>query len=383
MHKLISVMMGFAKITANNFQIQYLAKLKSLYQEKTLTDVSLVSDDQKHFLAHRVVLASVSPVFSNILLGLSQVQYPVIYLKDVRGDDLSSVLEFIYTGTLCHGENRARALQLLKDFKLDELFENTEDTKASIKDEREVVENTSIDKDPDDDVLDGSTGVPTNTDNTDETKKVLKKEKKESELKRFNCNYCDYIAIRSDMLKSHINRRHLNIKSYVTCDQCGASLAGKSALFLHIKSIHEKVRYHCDYENCDYTATNKGAIKIHKEGKHEGISYLCDQCDYKTLKKSLLKRHMIVMHGDVDLPCGVGNCDFKTRSKKTLKMHKEVNHEGIRYACQECGFRAKRPNHLKDHMESLHGEPKYLCSQCPYKANTRRKLKTHTEKEHS
>ena len=364
--------MEFANINAHNFQTQYLEKLKSLYEEKALTDVTLVSDDQKHFVAHRVVLATASPVFSNILLGLANVQYPVIYLKDVKGEDLKSVLEFIYTGTVSLGKKRVRVLQLLKDFQLDEVFEIIEDIKPPVKDEGELVDI----KDPDDG-NDGTIALPPNT---DQTKKILKKEKKETDLKRFKCNYCDYIAGRSNVLKNHIDVRHLNIRSYLTCEQCGATLSTKGALYLHIKSVHEKVRHYCDYENCDYSAQLKGAIKMHKEGKHEGVSYLCDQCDHKTLKKSLLKRHMIDMHGDVDLPCE--DCDFKTRSKKTLKMHKQVNHEGVRYTCKECGFRAKRPNGLKDHMEALHGDPKYLCSRCPFKAKTKRKLKTHQEKEH-
>ena len=358
--------MEFASINARNFQIQYLKKLKSLYEEKSLTDVSLVSDDQKHFVAHRVVLASVSPVFSNILLGLSNVQYPVIYLKDVKGDDLNSVLEFIYTGTVSTGENREKFSQLLKHFRLDESFEIIEDIKPAVKDEGEIVDI----KDPD--------NVPAN--NIDQVRTILKKEKKETELKRFKCNYCDYIAGRSNILKNHIDVRHLNMRSYLTCEQCGATLGSKGALSTHIKSIHEKVRYFCDYENCDYSAQMKGSIKMHKEGKHEGISYLCDQCDHKTLKKSLLKRHMTDMHGEVDLPCE--DCEFKTRSKRTLKMHRQVNHEGVRHTCNECGFRARRPDGLKDHIEALHGDPKYLCSLCPFKAKTKRKLKTHQEKEH-
>ena len=165
MQKLISVEMMFANITSQNFQTRYLAKLKSLYQEKTLTDVSLVSDDQKHFLAHKVVLAAVSPVFSNILLGLSNVQYPVIYLKDVRGEDLNSVLEFIYSGKLSQGENRLRVLQLLKDFKLEEVLEITEeDKKPAVKEEKEVVDNSSAENDGHDDTA--GDGVPTNTDQT-------------------------------------------------------------------------------------------------------------------------------------------------------------------------------------------------------------------------
>ena len=82
-----------AKLIAKDFPNQYLQRLSSLYVDKTFTDVMLVSDDQKHNFAHRVVLASANPLFRNILQGLSNVQFPVIYCKDVKGEDLDSVLE--------------------------------------------------------------------------------------------------------------------------------------------------------------------------------------------------------------------------------------------------------------------------------------------------
>ena len=65
----------------------------------------LVSDDWKHYFAHRVILASVSPVFRSIQQGLSNLQFPVIYCKDVKEEDLDCLLEFIYIGELKSEQN--------------------------------------------------------------------------------------------------------------------------------------------------------------------------------------------------------------------------------------------------------------------------------------
>ena len=121
--------MGFSKLFAKDFPTQYLQKLRSLYVDKTFTDVMLVSDDQKQFFAHRVILASVSAVFRNILQGLSNVQFPVIYCKDVKGEDLDCLLAFIYNGELKSEQNYTTVLQLLKDFKLDEVFDINEESR--------------------------------------------------------------------------------------------------------------------------------------------------------------------------------------------------------------------------------------------------------------
>ena len=44
---------------------------KDLYQEGTYTDVTLVSDDQTQFKAHKIVLSACSPVFkkTRVLYG--------------------------------------------------------------------------------------------------------------------------------------------------------------------------------------------------------------------------------------------------------------------------------------------------------------------------
>merc|ERR1712113_1293836 len=109
--------MTFSYLSPTRFQQQVLASLPRIYKEKTFSDVILVSEDQGHRQAHRVILSSVSPVFRSILEGLASVQSPVIFLKGVRGEDLESILHFIYKGTLVLSQDRVECvLQLLKDF---------------------------------------------------------------------------------------------------------------------------------------------------------------------------------------------------------------------------------------------------------------------------
>ena len=100
-----------------------------------MTDLILVSEDQRQYQAHRVILSSVSPVLRGILTGLASLQSPVLFMRGVKGEDLQSLLHFIYNGTVDLDQDRVeKVLQLMKEFKLDEVFNINE-----FKDEKELV----------------------------------------------------------------------------------------------------------------------------------------------------------------------------------------------------------------------------------------------------
>ena len=56
---------------------------KDLYQEGRYSDVTLVSDDQTQFKAHKIVLSACSPVFKKII-DSNPSQHPLIYLRGVQ-----------------------------------------------------------------------------------------------------------------------------------------------------------------------------------------------------------------------------------------------------------------------------------------------------------
>ena len=62
-----------------------------------LTDVTLVTEDKKHFKAHKVVLCASSTVFRNIICDNCN-SNSVIYLRGIQSYEIESILQFIYLG---------------------------------------------------------------------------------------------------------------------------------------------------------------------------------------------------------------------------------------------------------------------------------------------
>ena len=69
----------------------------SLREDNDFTDVTLACEDGQQFEAHKVILASSSPFFQNILKGIEHT-HPFLYLSGMKGDELSAILDFLYCG---------------------------------------------------------------------------------------------------------------------------------------------------------------------------------------------------------------------------------------------------------------------------------------------
>ena len=120
-----NMMESLTKISARNFRNHFVTEtLPGLFCDKIFSGVTLVSEDGKYFSAHGNILTSASPVLRRILLGLPREQFPVIFLKDVLGEILESVLHFIYYGEMdLKQENIPKVSQLLNEFELDQVFQ--------------------------------------------------------------------------------------------------------------------------------------------------------------------------------------------------------------------------------------------------------------------
>ena len=65
--------------------------------QKTLSDVTLVCEEDYQIEAHRIVLAACSPFFS-ALLKKNNHSHPMIYMRGLKAKDLLNVVDFIYHG---------------------------------------------------------------------------------------------------------------------------------------------------------------------------------------------------------------------------------------------------------------------------------------------
>ena len=62
-------------------------------------DVTFVSDEQIPFKAHKIVLSAFSSVLKNLLLENLHF-HPIIYLRNVKSQELKAILQFMYTGNM-------------------------------------------------------------------------------------------------------------------------------------------------------------------------------------------------------------------------------------------------------------------------------------------
>ena len=99
---------------------------KDLYQEGRYTDVTLVSDDQTQFKAHKIVLSACSPVFKKII-DSNPSQHPLIYLRGIQSYEMESILQFMYLGEGKFYHERMREfIKVAQDLEVKEISDGVE-----------------------------------------------------------------------------------------------------------------------------------------------------------------------------------------------------------------------------------------------------------------
>ena len=81
----------------NDFKDNVSSAFGSLRDDKELTDVTLVCEDGQQVEAHKLVLIVSSPFFQNIFQK-NKHPHPLMYIRGVRYEDLSAMVDFIYCG---------------------------------------------------------------------------------------------------------------------------------------------------------------------------------------------------------------------------------------------------------------------------------------------
>ena len=107
-----------------NFSQHLRGLLEDVLTSKDFTDVTIISEDQEQFRAHKMVLSASSPVFRNIINCLPA-KDPVIFLKGVKQEEMKSILEFIYIGQASFCEERLQEfLKVAKVLEIKEISGN-------------------------------------------------------------------------------------------------------------------------------------------------------------------------------------------------------------------------------------------------------------------
>ena len=83
-------------IVWSDFQNNMTSRLKQYKGQRDFSDITLVTKDNKIIPAHKIILSSGSSFFRGLFA--EDLDHPLLYLRGVEKDVLSSVLEFLYQG---------------------------------------------------------------------------------------------------------------------------------------------------------------------------------------------------------------------------------------------------------------------------------------------
>ena len=260
---------------------------RDFYHEDRYTDLTLVSDDQSQFKAHRIVLSACSPVFKKIIDN-NPSQHPLIYLRGIQSYEIESILQFMYLGEgRFYYERMEEFTKVAKDLEVTGISKGEEIkiVEEDVTDDQTEIHEACLD------------GIGQETGEIQPTK--VKAEKKTKRKRPLN-------EISSESTK---------------CPECGANYTSKQGLVFHYRSKHEGVRFPCN--QCDFQGSTPGHLKYHIESRHEGIKYLCNHCDYQATNQSSLRGHTAAKHSDNILKCE--QCDYQTKWKANYTTHKKTH----------------------------------------------------------
>ena len=251
----------------NDFDANLVTSLFELKESEDFSDVTLVSDDETPFRAHKVILSASSQFFRNVL-KFNQNNFPLLYIRGLTSNDLANVVEFLYKGevTVAH-EDLDKFLKVSKDLKLKGMYENEEVNK-----------------------YDCSFGDTAESLMKEEVKKRKKKNKRTPLVKVEDKNMEDKDDVQIEVYSFQ--------EADVVTEEPTSDVESKVISSLDTKisemMFREDNMWHC--KQCGETKRRKSHIQQHIEINHLDASQPCTLCDVVSKNRPSLYHHMKKKH---------------------------------------------------------------------------------------
>ena len=312
-------------------------KTLNLLSDENSFDVTLVSDDQIPFPAHKSVLSACSSTFKSLLLSNPN-SHPLIYLRGVMQKELTQVLQFLYFGKATTSKGRIGILRnVAQDLNIEHLKDAIE---LDCGDGLDIHKNNQQ-EDAEENVIQREQCDPQNK--TDVSVATLAQCKQK--VQGFYCAECNITFKTSSGLRKHKESRHDGIR--YTCPICKHQFTGRSQLRKHTETIHEGIRYSCNF--CDHVVTRRSILNKHLKVYHGGLRH-------NFVNEYLENQDQFEKDGEIDnkstrpLSCFVCGAEFSC--SENLYVHIETTHQ--LYSCKQCDYRTLKLSNLNEHQGMAH-----------------------------
>ena len=251
----------------NDFKENAIVAFGNLREDADFADVTLACEDGKQVEAHKVILASSSPFFQNILRR-NKHSHPLLYMRGMKSDDLLAMVDFLYCGVAnVHQENLDSFLAIAEELQLKGLMGKSVG--------EEMVQTKPV-----------KMLVP---------KKADQIHKKEANISKS-----------SGFLQTNLNEEFLSNE----LDKVERTIAVTSYFSEDMQELNEKC----------HTMMERTA----KKTEHGHLLFRCRVCG-KEARNNHLKTHIEANHLEgVSIPCNI--CEKTFRSRHSLIMHNRRNH---------------------------------------------------------
>ena len=246
----------------NDFQDIVKNAFGHLRASTDFVDVTLACEDGQQIEAHKMILAASSPFFQRILKS-NKHSHPLIYMKGMKTDDLTAIVDFLYFGEAnVYQENLDSFLAIAEELQIKGLagskYEaeqlkpkekyDTESKLSSPKKQRTLKETTyDSDKAKNNVLALPKTSVLSAADlqELDETVKAMMEPSEnviqcgKLQVRAKICKVCGKEGESTD-IKRHIEAYHLDSVS-LSCGFCDKILQSRNALRVHVSRYHVEI----------------------------------------------------------------------------------------------------------------------------------------------
>ena len=242
----------------NDFKENIRSSFRELREDKDLTDVTLVCEDGRQVEVHKVILASSSPLFMDILKR-NKHPHPLIFMRGLKSEDLLAIVDFLYLGEAnVFQEDLDSFLALAEELKLkgltgtgnlDKVKEPPIEAQATVakkgntKQTHAASSNLNHQMSPNSDTTIAVQNYSINTEIQDLDEQI-KSMMTKTNVRSANgqgyvatCNICGKEAPSFNM-PSHIEANHITGVSHA-CDICGKVSRSRQTLRMHKHRYHQ------------------------------------------------------------------------------------------------------------------------------------------------
>ena len=233
----------------NGFLVNVAKSFRKLREEGDFCDVTLVSNDQRQFSAHKVVLSACSEYFKNIL-KVNKHPSPLLCLDGISSSDINNVLDYAYHGEVDICQNDLdRFLGIAGRFQLEGLITDENncqpiDFKFDVKEMEDQIKEEDIETE---DMLSNTTSDNTKIIVNLEEFDFSNKEELDTKLieyiekdgKKWKCKICKKISRNKSHAKEHVEVHCKGLSYPCPHAGCDRKLGSSGGLRAHIFKYHK------------------------------------------------------------------------------------------------------------------------------------------------